>query len=92
MSNNKQFQLDLIREVVGEINHPTIHKSRQARLQEYVDMFGIKIVAAAGGLKESSLKTYLRQHKPRIDAGMLTQVQLVLTDERVMEVLEVNET
>lgn len=78
-----ELLLEIIKKKVKARDNKKGHLSRQARLQEHVDVFGLKVVAAAGNLKESSLKTYLRDRNPRIDRGLVMQVEDILLSDEV---------
>lgn len=71
----------VIRAILKSHNTPAIIKNRQRQLQVLVDLHGLANVALATELKESSLKQYLREKKPRITAGLLAQANAVFLSE-----------
>ncbi|AUS02282.1 hypothetical protein NVP2096O_47 [Vibrio phage 2.096.O._10N.286.48.B5] len=66
-----------IKAILRSANTPTIMLNRQKTLQQLVDVHGLTNVALATELKESSLKQYLREKKPRISAGVIAQAEFV---------------
>jgi len=75
----------IIKAILKSQNTPAIIKSRQRDLQILVDTHGISNVALATELKESSLKQYLREKKPRITAGLLAQAHAVFSSEEYLK-------
>jgi len=67
----------LIRVILNKRNSPSLMTARRDALQEYVTKYGIKNTAIASGLKESTLKQYLRQKHPKIGSEPLEQASHV---------------
>ncbi|AHK11770.1 hypothetical protein S144_56 [Shewanella sp. phage 1/44] len=66
-----------IRAILSKRNSPSLMVARRDALQTYVIRYGVKNTALAAGLKESTLKQYLRQKHPLIGSEPLEQASHV---------------
>ncbi|MBQ4838815.1 MULTISPECIES: hypothetical protein [Pseudoalteromonas] len=73
--------IEKIREAVERLNDPAVvHEQQieiQTRLKNLVVQYGIENVAAASGLAQSSLQTYLRSKRPNINRQTVAQAEQV---------------
>lgn len=67
----------VIRHILKSQNTSKMLIGRQQQLQKLVDEHGLTNVALATELKESSLKQYLRENKPRISQSLIAQAEFV---------------
>ncbi|AUR84419.1 hypothetical protein NVP1055O_43 [Vibrio phage 1.055.O._10N.286.55.E9] len=67
----------VIRAILKKRNTPALMLARRDALQHYVELYGVKLTAMAAGLKESTLKQYLREKHPKIGSEPLEQASHV---------------
>lgn len=67
----------VIKHILKSQNTTKMLVVRQVQLQKLVDEHGLTNVALATDLKESSLKQYLREKKPRISQAVIAQAEYV---------------
>ena len=77
----------VIKHILKSQNTSKMLVTRQVQLQKLVDQHGLTNVALATELKESSLKQYLREKKPRISQAVIAQAELVFESEAYKQAL-----
>ena len=76
-----------IRHILKSQNTTKMMLSRQTRLQSLVDEHGLVNVSLATELRESSLKQYLREKKPRISQAVITQAEFVFNSKEYKDAI-----